>query len=51
MTELERIAALSAFTTDDLITEWIRRQDQEVEKLLEQWQADDPLLSAGEPRP
>ena len=51
MTELERIAALSAFTTDDLITEWARRQDQELEKLLDQLHADDPLLSAGEPRP
>ncbi len=51
MTDQERIAALSQFTTDDLITEWARRQDQELEKLLDQLHADDLLLYPEGPQP
>lgn len=50
MTDHERIAALSQFSTDELITEWIRRQDCELEKLLEQLQDADQPLPACEPQ-
>ncbi len=34
MTDQERIDALAQFTDDELMTEWCRRQDIEMEKLV-----------------
>ena len=51
MTDQERTAALEQFSSDELLTEWLRRQDDDIQKLLEPLLVDDPPLPHSEQQP